>query len=100
DADRDPKTGWNGYDFRISSGHRLEQYREGAWVEIALLDYLVEQNEMMITLPRKLVPSFAGTLNFEFKWSDNMQDEEDPLDWYIHGDVAPGGRFNFIVHEN
>lgn len=100
DADRDPKSGWNGYDFRISSGHRLEQYREGAWVEIALLDYLVEQNEMMITLSRKLVPSFAGTLNFEFKWSDNMQDEEDPLDWYIHGDVAPGGRFNFIVHEN
>jgi hypothetical protein len=25
-----------------------------------------------------------------------MQADDDPLDWYIHGDVAPGGRFNYI----
>ena len=35
-------------------------------------------------------------LDFEFKWSDNMQNDDDPLDWYVNGDMAPGGRFNYI----
>jgi hypothetical protein len=30
----------------------------------------------------------------EFKWSDNMQ-SEDPMDWYVNGDAAPGARFNY-----
>jgi len=25
-----------------------------------------------------------------------MQDDNDPLDWYVNGDTAPGGRFNYI----
>ena len=25
-----------------------------------------------------------------------MQTDDDPLDWYVNGDVAPGGRFNYI----
>jgi hypothetical protein len=28
-----------------------------------------------------------------------MQDDGDPLDWYVNGDVAPGGRLNFIIKE-
>ncbi len=54
---------------------------------------------MMITIPRSSIADFSDRLNFEFKWSDNMQDDLDPLDWYVNGDVAPGGRFNFMVNE-
>jgi hypothetical protein len=28
-----------------------------------------------------------------------MQEDGNPLDWYINGDAAPGGRFNFIVNQ-
>ncbi|QEC52588.1 hypothetical protein EDD80_10738 [Anseongella ginsenosidimutans] len=99
DADNDPATGWNGYDFRINGGNSLEQYSGGTWKETAKTTYLAEGDQLMITVPRKLIPAFAGELNFEFKWSDNMQDDKDPLDWYINGDAAPGGRFNFMVNE-
>jgi hypothetical protein len=29
-------------------------------------------------------------------FSDNMQVDDDPLDWYVNGDTAPGARFNYI----
>jgi hypothetical protein len=38
-------------------------------------------------------------LNFEFKWSDNMQEDGNIMDFYVNGDVAPAGRFNYIYKE-
>jgi len=49
---------------------------------------------MMITVPRKEI-GLSAAVDIEFKWSDNMQ-QDDPLDWYVNGDVAPGGRFNYV----
>src|SRR3546814_2656566 len=90
DADGDPHNGWNGYDVRVSGSGDLEKYQDGAWKEAGTVEYKVDGEELMITIPRKLVAAFSGRLDFEFKWSDNMQDEQDPLDWYINGDAAPG----------
>jgi len=96
DTDRSAKTGWKGYDFRVAGGSNLQQYRDGAWKDIQTLKYVVKGNQMMVTLPRTYLKNVAKPLNFEFKWSDNMQNDNDPLDWYLNGDTAPGGRFNFI----
>lgn len=30
-----------------------------------------------------------------FKWSDNMQTDGDVMDFYVHGDAAPGGRYKY-----
>lgn len=49
----------------------------------------------MYTIPLSALKIKSESLDVEFKWSDNMQ-EENPMDWYINGDVAPEGRFNFI----
>jgi hypothetical protein len=38
----------------------------------------------------------GSEVDIEFKWSDNMQSEGDIMDFYINGDVAPGGRFNYV----
>ena len=39
----------------------------------------------------------AGDMpDFEFKWNDNMQKPGDIMDFYISGDTAPGGRFNYV----
>ena len=37
----------------------------------------------------------AKDLEIEFKWSDNRQ-ADDPMDFYVNGDAAPRGRFNYI----
>tara|TARA_R110002050_G_scaffold296_1_gene1766 strand:- start:739 stop:2493 length:1755 start_codon:yes stop_codon:yes gene_type:complete len=99
DIDRDFETGWKGYDFRIVQGNQLQKFREGNWVTISQVVHVVSGNEMMITLPRSLDKRLMEALNLEFKWSDNMQDDTDPLDWYVNGDVAPGGRLNYIIRD-
>src|SRR3546814_90173 len=75
DADGDPHNGWNGYDVRVSGSGDLEKYQDGAWKEAGTVEYKVDGEELMITIPRKLVAAFSGRLDFEFKWSDNMQED-------------------------
>ena len=99
DTDRKSSTGWKGYDYRIVSGNKLQKYSDAKWEDLSAVDYSVKGNKLMITVPRKFIPQFSSKLNFEFKWSDNMQDSNDPLDWYLNGDAAPGGRFNWIYSE-
>lgn len=96
DSDKNPSTGWNGYDYRVVGGDRLQQFSDNGWKDTKLnkLRYRVLNNELMITLPLKALQIPSGSLNIEFKWSDNMQ-AADPLDWYVNGDAAPGGRFNY-----
>lgn len=96
DIDRNAATGWKGYDYRVVGGNRLQYYRGGSWKNKQTLKYSVSGNQMMITVPRSYLNKLPEPLNLEFKWSDNMQNNNDPLDWYVNGDVAPGGRFNFI----
>jgi len=36
------------------------------------------------------------SIDFEFKWSDNMQTGSEVMDFMLNGDVAQGGRFNFL----
>jgi hypothetical protein len=98
DTDRNASTGWHGYDYRIVEGTSLQKYIEGHWQREASVTCLVEKNRLMLTLPSALLKNLSHPLDFEFKWSDNMQ-SDDPLDWYINGDTAPGGRFNFIYQE-
>ena len=31
----------------------------------------------------------------DFKWADNLQKPGDVMDFYLSGDVAPDGRFNY-----
>ena len=104
DADRDKTTGWEGFDLivnRESPGRKaLVERNIGGWnwQPIQSVAYAVNGACLELALPRIL---FGGRepLSFEFKWSDNMQDEGNLMDFYLHGDVAPAGRFNFLFSE-
>ena len=100
DADRNFTTGWQGYDYRIIGGVTLQRYEHGEWKNVNRKDLsrIIDKNRMMISVPRSLLNAMPAKPNFEFKWTDNMQ-AEDPMDWYINGDAAPGGRFNFVFQE-
>ena len=94
DADRNSQTGWNGYDYRVIEGKMLQRYENNVWTNMSQINCLVDNKNMMMTLSRNDI-GLSSAIDIEFKWSDNMQ-EEDPLDWYLNGDVAPGGRFNYV----
>ena len=105
DIDRDKSTGWYGYDFvvnRVSpSGSKavLESNVQGIWMwnKAAEVKFFQEENQMVICVPRAVLGLGSGTAaDFEFKWNDNMTKEGDIMDFYVSGDTAPFGRFNFV----
>lgn len=95
DVDRNPETGWYGYDYRVNYGSELQQYENGVWRTISDVASETEGNRMFVTIPRNVLQGISADPDIEFKWSDNMQ-QADPMDWYVNGDAAPGGRFNYI----
>ena len=107
DIDRDKSTGWNGYDYIVNRqsptsekviveenvGNRWE------WKELDKASYIVNNNILEIKIDRKKLNLDDKNVNIEFKWNDNMQENGNIMDFYINGDTAPGGRFNFVYTE-
>ncbi len=103
-TDRDIKTGWKGYDFILNYKNPTSDTAgiiskctgtTWEWKDSGTFEYAVKGNMMEIKVARKDL-GMTGALDFEFKWSDNMQEEGNILDFYVNGDCAPGGRFNFV----
>lgn len=107
DADRDKSTGWNGYDFIVNRlspkgskvmveknvGNRWE------WTSAAETKFAVNDNRLELEIPKSVLGLSGKAVNIEFKWNDNMQENGNIMDFYVNGDTAPGGRFNFIYSE-
>lgn len=99
-VDRRRETGWEGFDFllnrsRTPNGRLSVEKNQGGfrWKKTGEADYAFSGNELHLRVPRRLL-GLSDTLDFEFKWSDNLQNP-DPMDFYENGDTAPLGRFNF-----
>jgi len=106
DTDRNKATGWNGYDFiinRINPNKKavIEKNVDGGWKweKIAEVTYYESTNYIEIAIPRKVLGLENKSIDIEFKWNDNMQEEGNIMDFYVNGDTAPGGRFNFRYRE-
>ncbi|MDR1170839.1 MAG: hypothetical protein LBL24_00135 [Bacteroidales bacterium] len=107
DIDRDKSTGWNGYDYVVNyinpqKNKAFIAENTGGWWEweqCAEIKYAVNGNKLEIEIPRTVFGANGKNLDMEFKWSDNMQEEGNIMDFYVNGDVAPGGRFNFVYRE-
>jgi hypothetical protein len=69
--------------------------KDGKWEKVGEIDYALSGNKMELGIPLKLL-ELSQVPNIEFKWSDNMQHEGDIMDFLLHGDVAPLGRFNYF----
>jgi hypothetical protein len=104
DADRNSKTGWNGYDFLIDRDRRgngctIEQNVGGAWKwrRVGRASMHRSGHDLVLCVPRRTLGlDGPGTrLAFDFKWADNIPAEPDIMDFYTKGDVAPIARFNY-----
>jgi len=99
DIDRNKATGWEGYDFVINRKSPdgkayIEKSAKGwNWSPVTTLSYKYNKNKLEIAIPKTALKT--SKLDFEFKWSDNMQKDGDIMDFLLNGDVAPLGRFNF-----
>ncbi len=104
DIDRNKETGWNGYDYIINrqSPHRNQVIIEKnvgnrwEWSSVGTAPMKIRHNVLEIAAAKDLFGITESRLNFEFKWNDNMQDIGNIMDFYVNGDTAPGGRFNFV----
>ena len=100
DIDLDKNTGWEGYDFvinRINPGKKAIVEKTDAawnWQKAGEVDYAINGNKLEIKVP-KILLGITGEPDFSFKWSDNMQEQNNIMDFWINGDVAPSGRFNY-----
>ncbi|SMG24729.1 hypothetical protein [Sphingobacterium psychroaquaticum] len=95
-TDENYRSGWYGYDFRVIQGERIQRFNQGAWQDIGKVSFEISDNAVLIKIPNSILGLPKKNYNIEFKWSDNMQ-KDDPLDWYVNGDTAPGGRLNLTV---
>lgn len=104
DADNNPDTGWYGYDFvinkRVINGTKTTlmsfDSKKGEWKEVEELDMRIDDNMLMVSVPRKsLGLSNLKEFVFDFKWSDNVYELEDPISFCLNGDTAPNRRFNY-----
>lgn len=107
DIDRNKSTGWEGYDFVLNRNSptdsaTIEQSTNAwLWTKVGSASYAINGKTLVLKIKRSILGITDGSsLNLEFKWSDNMQEDGNIMDFYINGDVAPGGRFNYIYKTN
>lgn len=107
DIDRDKSTGWNGYDYivnRISPTSQMAVIEKNIgnrweWEKISECPFHTDENYLELAIDKKILSLKDKEINFEFKWNDNMQENGNIMDFYVNGDTAPGGRFNFVYTE-
>lgn len=108
DADRDGRSGWKGYDYVVNRNGTLgplttlEASRGGwSWRGVAPIAYRASGRELHVAIPRALLGRHGrGPLQLEFKWVDNVGLDGDVMNFYVHGDAAPDGRFNYMYTED
>ncbi len=105
DADGDAANGWEGYDFIVNrrvkdATSSILEHSAGGWAwrprgEVAMR---VNGQELELAIPRDLLgwTGSAAVPTFQFKWSDNLQEEGDILDFTLNGDTAPNARFRYV----
>ncbi|NDV93972.1 hypothetical protein D0T84_03445 [Dysgonomonas sp. 521] len=103
DADNDSSTGWYGYDYILNKSvvddkkTTLMRYNAESkeWYNIRDIEYRMLDNKMELSIPRALINLTENQIVFDFKWSDNPADLNDPISLCLNGDTAPNRRFNY-----
>ncbi len=63
--------------------------------EVAQVDYIVKDNTMQISIPRKIINLNKKLFSFSFKVTDSIENESDIMDYYVSGDSVPMGRLTY-----
>jgi len=104
DTDRNQASGWEGYDLVVNRRVLDDKMTvlecnagPGHWRMTDTVPYRVQGTEIELALPRK---AFSERLNFEFKWADNTQVDDNIAAFSVNGDSAPNRRFNYLYQSD
>src|SRR5690606_31594096 len=97
DADNKPRTGWEGFNFRVNGSvpsettSTLEKpLKDGTWTGLGPVAQRVRGNELELAVPRSMLGLAADRpTRISFKWADNTQKDNDVMEFTINGDAAP-----------
>ena len=98
---------WEGFEYVINRENSTADtvYIEKAnadnawsWEVSGSASYTVNGKVLQIAVPRESLGFGSGEPSFNFKWSDNMQNDGDVMDFYKYGEAAPGSRFMFAFN--
>ena len=98
-TDMSASTGWYGYDYIIDWGNVNKYSGNGktySYTKSATVQYILEGNELMITVPRSALGLTANNVKFSFKWTDSTSKITTMEQMYTDGDTAPHGRLNYL----
>lgn len=101
--------GWETFDYVINKSQAskntlvLEKFTNGYESEkVADVEYAIDGRYMTVKVPKSALGLSGDNFTINFSWTDNVHDEGDYtkysgdiMDFYISGDVAPGGRFKY-----
>ena len=119
--DSDQKNqGWETFDYVLNKTSptaekaTLEKFTGNGYEteKVGEVDYTVTGKYMQVKVPKTMLGLEGDGFTINFSWTDNVHDEDDAapagdteykytkysgdiMDFYISGDVAPGGRFKF-----
>lgn len=97
---------WENYEFILNKKNpdnentaTLERFTGDGFAteEVGKVTYSVKGNVLTVCIPKTLlgIPAEQTDFSFGFKWADNTLEDGDIMQWYLNGDVAPVGRFNY-----
>ena len=104
--------GWNTFEYVVNKSAAsattlvLEKFTAdndyAATEKVADVEYKVDGKYMTVGIPKTALGLSGDDYTINFSWTDNVHDEGDYskfsgdiMDFYISGDVAPGGRFKY-----
>ena len=100
DADCNPATGWNGYDFMLNRAQKdgyvsVERFvgtDNWEFEAVGSAKYVLSGKVLQLRVEKSLL----GTGDtFDFKWADNSVPTGDVMEFLDQGDAAPSGRYNY-----
>ena len=103
DADNNPATGWEGFDYLINRSRTdktvsVEKFVDGKWVfeTVGEGEYTLGESAMTIKVAKTTLGHKSGdTVSLSFKWADNADVKGDVMAFMELGDTAPNDRFVF-----
>ncbi len=103
DADNDPATGWEGFDYIINRSRTdktvsVEKFVDGKWAFEAAgeAEYTLGADSMTVKIAKTALGCKAGeAVSLNFKWADNADVRGDIMAFMELGDTAPNDRFVF-----
>ena len=97
---------WEGYEYILNKSNpdnettaTLERFTGNGFETevVGKVTYSVKGNVMTVAIPKTMLGIANDCYDFtiDFKWTDNTQEDGDIMKWYVNGDTAPVGRYNY-----